>query len=82
VLGCEDHPKAEAEYLAAVEYSSRVSGEWGARFVTEEEAALARARQFPEAWAPLPTHLRRAMPRRFPHQLQHESQSCRQKHGR
>jgi len=44
VLGYEYHPEAQAEYLAEVEYYSRVSAELGLRFVTEVEAAMARAR--------------------------------------
>jgi plasmid stabilization system protein ParE len=72
VLGYEYHPESEAEYLAEVEYYSRVSAELGLRFVREVEAAIARARQFPEAWAPLPGNLRRVRPRRFPHSIVYE----------
>ena len=49
MLGYEYHPAAEAEYLAEVEYYSRVSADLGLRFVKEVESAIARARQFPEA---------------------------------
>ena len=72
MLGYEYHPEAEAEYLAEVEYYSRVSADLGLRFVKEVESAVARARQFPEAWAPLPGNLRRIRPRRFPHSVVYE----------
>ncbi len=72
MLGYEYHPEAEAEYLAEVDYYSRVSSELGLRFVKEVESAIARARQFPEAWAPLPGNLRRVHPRRFPHSVVYE----------
>ncbi|MBI5387663.1 MAG: hypothetical protein HZA90_23635 [Verrucomicrobia bacterium] len=47
MLDYEYHPEAEAEYLAEVAYYSQISGELGLRFVTEVEAAILRARQFP-----------------------------------
>lgn len=70
--GYEYHPAAEAEYLEAVQYYSRVSAELGLRFVTEVEAAVERARQFPEAWAPLPGNLRAILPHRFPYRIVYE----------
>ena len=72
VLGYEYHPEAEAEYLAEVEYYSRVSADLGLRFVKEVESAIARARQFPEVWAPLPGNLRRIRPQHFPHSVVYE----------
>jgi plasmid stabilization system protein ParE len=72
VRGYEYHPAAEAEYLDAVRYYSRVSAELGLRFVTEVEAAAERARQFPEAWAPLPGNLRRIPLHRFPYRIIYE----------
>jgi len=72
VLGYEYHPEAEAEYLAEVAYYSRISEELGLRFVMEVEAAITRAREFPEAWAPVRGGLRRILPRRFPHAIVYE----------
>lgn len=72
MLGHEYHPAAEAEYLAEVEYYSRVSADLGLRFVKEVESAVMRARQFPTAWTPLPANLRRIRPRGFPHAVVYE----------
>jgi hypothetical protein len=72
LLGYEYHPEAEAEYLSEVEYYSRVSADLGLRFFKEVESAIARARQLPETWAPLPGNLRRIQPRRFPHSVVYE----------
>ncbi len=55
-----------------MDYYSRVSSELGLRFVKEVESAIARARQFPEAWTPPPSNLRRVRPRRFPHSVVYE----------
>ncbi len=72
MLGYEYHPEAEAEYLAEVVYYSGLTEELGLRFVKEVEIAITRARQFPEAWTPLPGNLRRIRPRRFPHLIVYE----------
>jgi plasmid stabilization system protein ParE len=72
VLGYEYHPAAETEYLAEVDYYSRVSADLGLRFVKEVESAIVRARQFPDAWTPLPGNLRRIRTRRFPHSVVYE----------
>lgn len=72
MLGYEYHPAAEAEYLEAVRHYSRINGQLGLAFVTQVEAAIQRARQFPEAWSPLPRGLRRVRTRRFPYGITYE----------
>jgi plasmid stabilization system protein ParE len=72
VLGYEYHPAAEAEYLEAVRHYSRISGQLGLAFVTQVEAAIQRARQFPEAWPPFRRGLRRVRTRRFPYGITYE----------
>lgn len=77
MLSYEYHPEAQAEYLAEVEYDSKLSAELGLRFVREVESAIERARLFPEAWTPIPGGLRRIKPRRFPHSIVYEVMSDR-----
>lgn len=70
--GYEYHPAAEAEYLAGVRHYGKISGQLGLAFVSEVEAAIQRARQFPEAWPSLPRGLRRVRTRRFPYRIIYE----------
>lgn len=72
MLGYEYHPAAEAEYLEAVRYYSKIDGQLGLAFVAQVEAAIERARRFPRAWPPLPGGLRRVLTRRFPYAIAYE----------
>ena len=72
MLGYEYHYAAEAEYLDAIRRYSRISAELGMSFVTEVEAAIERARQFPEAYGKIERNLRRVIPHRFPYVVIYE----------
>ena len=72
MLGYEYHPAAEAEYLEAVGHYSRIDGELGLKFVSQVEAAIQRAREFPEFYAPVTEGLRHIITRRFPYAVVYE----------
>ena len=73
MLGYEYHPAAEAEYLEAVGYYSRISAELGILFVTEVEAAIERARRLPQAYPKTGLNLRRILTHRFRHAVIYEA---------
>lgn len=67
MLGYDYHPAAEAEYLEAIDRYARVSPELGTRFVSHVEAAIQRAREFPEAYGLIAAGLRHIVTRKFPY---------------
>lgn len=60
------HPKAEAEFLDAIEYYESLESGLGYDFAVEVRAAIQRAEAFPLAWASLDGDIRRSLLRRFP----------------
>jgi toxin ParE1/3/4 len=72
VLGYEYHPAAEAEYQAAIDYYKEIDRALGVKFVSQVEAAIRRAREFPEAYGLVSHGLRHVITRRFPYAVIYE----------
>ena len=72
MVGYEYHSDAEAEYLDAVRYYCEIGAELGMAFVTEVEAAVNRARRFPEAHRRISDNLRRVLTHRFSYAIIYE----------
>jgi plasmid stabilization system protein ParE len=72
VVGYEYHSSAQAEYLEAIRYYSRIRAELGLSFVTEVESAIERARQHPAAYGRVADHLRHVGTHRFPYVIIYE----------
>ena len=72
MLGYEYHEAAEAEYLDAINYYSRIEPGLGASFVIEVEAAIERARQFPTAYGKIAANLRHVRTHRFRYAIIYE----------
>jgi len=63
---------AEAELASATQYYEQQVPGLGADFLDEVEVAIGKIRDFPEAWTPVSTSLRRCRLRRFPYGLIYE----------
>jgi plasmid stabilization system protein ParE len=72
VLGYEYHPAAEAEYQAAIDYYKEIDLALGVKFVSQVEAAIRRARGFPETYGLVAHRLRHVVTRRFPYAVIYE----------
>jgi toxin ParE1/3/4 len=72
VLGYDYHPAAEAEYQAAIDYYDGIDRELGVKFVSQVEAAIRRAREFPELYGQVAEGLRHVTTRRFPYVIVYE----------
>ena len=72
MLGYDYHPAAEAEYHEAIRYYCRIRAELGTAFVAEIEAAVERARRFPEGYRSISGNLRRVLTRRFSYSVIYE----------
>ena len=59
--------EAVQDLANALQFYETQSPGLGDDFLFEYERALLRIRSFPEAWAPVSTHLRRCLLRRFPY---------------
>lgn len=72
MIGYEYHPAAELEYHEAIKYYAKIHGELALRFVEEVEAAVQRAREFPEVYGRIGIGLRHVVTRRFPFLIVYE----------
>lgn len=73
MIGYQYHPAAEAEYHESILYYSRVDAGLGLSFVKEIEAAVERARQFPEAYGKITHELRHVLTHRFSYSILYET---------
>ena len=72
MIGYQYHPAAETEYHEAILYYSHIEAELGLSFVEEIEAAIERARQFPESYGKITSDLRHVLTHRFSYSIIYE----------
>ena len=60
------HPEALHEYTEAAQYYSKISPSLASAFVTQIENGINQILQYPQAWQPIETDVRRCLIKRFP----------------
>ena len=65
-MKCSFHPKAQEEFLVAVNYYEECQAGLGLEFAKEVYATIQRIIHFPKAWSKLSKNTRRCLATRFP----------------